>query len=307
MHTSDIFQPADPPPGQHAHAIAIGASWWTWSDEFRRFLREWAVYARTAPPPRLKLIGRLRPYGETYWHRLRPQRDVALSRQLTGFGRAFVGRGAAGTLLFFDRLLDRTCGRRAIRLLLATLRETIVELHCDPRSALYNPLSSVGPREGAFLLHADLYPPRYLFNIFDDVPADGSGASVFLPADRLEVVLRGLTSMPARARQRILGCLTSVATHDRYDELYDLLYGFERPWRNELKTRLRQARYVMPFRRGQGYLLDDRRWLHGRDVPTGGVTRNRIHRLIFDSNSSGSMRARARLKSSGAMPSPMRR
>ena len=255
----------------------------------------------------MKLIGRKRPYGETLWHRVSAKGDADLAGQLNAFARSLLGQGSSGTLLFFDRLLDRNCGRDAVRLLLAALRETIVELHGDPWSALYNPLSSVGSAEGAFLLHADLYPPRYLFNIFDDVPDDGSGASVFLPVPELAALLREVASMPVRARARILDCLSPVITRDRYDEFYDLLYGPGRPWRNELKTRLRQARSVILFRRGQGYLLDDRRWLHGREAPSRGVSKNRIHRLIFDSKRSGSMRASAVRKSSEAMPRPMRR
>jgi hypothetical protein len=41
---------------------------------------------------------------------------------------------------------------------------------------------------------------------------------------------------------------------------------------------------------GQGYLLSDRAWLHGRDAPRGGVPINRLHRLVF---------GRARKRSSG--------
>lgn len=292
MSGVDIFEPAVPPLRQRRYAIGRRVSWLTWSEEFRYFLRGWAKYVRGSRRTEIKLAEHQGQYGETYCHKLDTKSDPILSRQLIVFGKSLARHARTGTLIFLDDLLNRACGRRAIHLLFAALRETFVVEYRDPRSALHSPLGSDPDDQGEFPLHADLYVPRYLFNIFDDVASDGSGASVFLGVGQFDRVLHEVTSIPARVRLQIRACLGALVTSDRYDEFYDLLYGIEHPWIRELKERLRQARQRIPFERGQGYLLDDRRWLHGREAPTGRVSRNRIHRLIFDSPETASARRR---------------
>lgn len=289
MSTPDIFEPTDPPTRQQRYAIGARATWLTWSSDFRRFLTEWSAYARAAPRPEIKLVGRARPYGETFSHRV-DRRSGTLGASLALFAASLMAWVRTGDLLLFDRLLNRSCDRRALHLLFAALRESVVAALGDPRAALYSPL----PRSaGDFPLHADLYAPRFLFNIFDDVPGDGSGASVLLEVGEFLALLPRVATMPAPARRRIRACLQPVVTRDRYEELFDLLYGAQRPWRRDLRRLLTEFQQRIAFDRGQGYLIDDRRWLHGREKPTGSVRRNRIHRLIFDSPRSAAVRTRA--------------
>ena len=33
---------------------------------------------------------------------------------------------------------------------------------------------------------------------------------------------------------------------------------------------------------GQGYMIHDRKWLHGRDSPSNGVKSNRLYGFVFD-------------------------
>lgn len=280
MGPMEIFETVEPPTRLRRNRFASAVAWWTWSREFRKFLREWRAYAHRAGRPAVKLVGRRRPYGETYSHHVE---GGPLGRELNEFARSLMSSVSRGMFVCLDGLLDGACGRRGLHLLFAAMRESIVTQRNDPRAALYNPLGSTGPDEGDFPLHADLYAPRFLFNVFDDVPGDGSGASVFLAHGDFRRALRETRSLGASWRQRILRCLAPVVSGDRYDEFWGLLHGSERPWRGELRQNLRRAQHVVLFARGQGYLLDDRRWLHGREAPNGGVTRDRIHRLIFDS------------------------
>lgn len=286
----DIVEPIEPPARQRRFAISKRATWLTWSGDFRRFLAEWSRYARHAPRPGTKVIGRVRRYAETYWHRLDERSDIG--SMLRAYTRALMRGVDRGTLCFFDGLLADGMTRNSIHLLLAAMREVVVTVLGDRRAALYNPLGSLGKRAGDFPLHADLYAPRFLFNIFDEVPGDGSGASTFLSTGELRTALSTVT-MPGAVRMSILACQRRVSATDRYDEFYDLLHASRHPWSRELQTALRRAQHVMPFTRGQGYLIDDRRWLHGREAPSGGVTQNRIHRLIFDSRETALARRRA--------------
>jgi hypothetical protein len=287
----NILEPIDPPSRQRRFAISKRATWRTWSSEFRRFIGEWSRYARRASRPTMKLIGRIRPYGETYTHRVDERSELAPA--LSAFTRALMLDVDLGTLCFLDGLLTDGLSRKSVHLLFAAMRETAVSVLGDSRAALYNPLGSFGKNSGDFPLHADLYAPRFLFNIFDDVPADGSGASIFLSVDELRQVLPTVTSMPRAVRTQILNCQRRVIVTDRYDEFFDLLHSSRHPWHRELRTALRRAQHVIPFTRGQGYLIDDRLWLHGRETPARGVTQNRIHRLIFDSRRTAAARGRA--------------
>src|ERR1700686_5054987 len=161
----NIVEPIDPPARQRRFAISKRARWLTWSCEFRRFLAEWSRYARHAPRPRTKLIGRVRPYAEPYWHRIDGRSEIG--SMLFAFTRALMRGVNRGTLCFFDGLFAEGMSRKSIHLLLAAMREAAVSLLGDSRAALYNPLGSLGKSAGDFPLHADLYAPRFLFNIFD--------------------------------------------------------------------------------------------------------------------------------------------
>ncbi|MEJ7609069.1 MAG: hypothetical protein WKF37_23045 [Bryobacteraceae bacterium] len=74
--------------------------------------------------------------------------------------------------------------------------------------------------------------------------------------------------------------LTNRAGHDRYDELFDILHGVH-PWSFKLRRALLASQIRIKLYRGEGYLLDDRKWLHGRDPQSTGVDTSRMHRLAF--------------------------
>ena len=248
MSGADIFEPVVPPLRQRRYALGRSIPWLTWSEEFRYFLRGWGEYARGVKRTKVKVAERRGQYGDTFCHRLDVKSDGALSEQLVVFGRSLAGHAGTGALFFFDGLLSRAYGRRAIHLLFAALREVFVAEYRDPRAALHSPLGSGRSDQGEFPLHADLYVPRYLFNIFDHIPLDGSGASVFLRVEQFHQVLREVTSMPAGIRLQIRACFAPLVASDRYDELYDLLYGTQHPWVGELTGRLRQARHRQTLR-----------------------------------------------------------
>ena len=49
----------------------------------------------------------------------------------------------------------------------------------------------------------------------------------------------------------------------------------------DLAEAMQNLQQVIPLRSGEGYVLHDRFWLHGRLAPSGGVTSKRVHRLVF--------------------------
>lgn len=184
-------------------------------------------------------------------------------------------------------LLDELASGVTLRFVLAALREAIVELFEDEHAAYYAPLGSTGSGAGAFAAHSDLYVPELLLNIFEDVPEDETGASVFISAEQFCELLRDTPSVPNTVEVKVRRLLCGELQRDCFDDFYKTLYGRGAPWAEDLKSALanRQERVVM--RPGEGYFIHDRSWLHGREAPSCGVTANRLHRLVFQHASSG--------------------
>jgi len=157
----------------------------------------------------------------------------------------------------------------------------MVALAGDPRTAMYTPLGTIGKNAGEFPLHADLYIPTLLFNVFDNVSSEGSSASTFLSVASLRRLIPAVPSLPA-ARGRAIAALFERETRkDQFEVLYDLLHG-EHRWVPALERAMTRRQLAIRLQAGQGYLLHDRKWLHGRAAPDGSVPVDRLRRLVFD-------------------------
>jgi hypothetical protein len=141
---------------------------------------------------------------------------------------------------------------------------------------------TVTPSEDDFPLHCDLYIPQYLWNVYEETAPGRQGASTFLPVsillDKLAVQVR---SLPGRKREQLRKLIQVENYKDRYDALFALLYGVENSWSAELKDRMHKECMQIKFAKGQGYMIHDRSWLHGKTRTFGHVTAKRLHRLIF--------------------------
>jgi len=254
--------------------------WLTWSATTRRALHELNEEIPRLAPPTLEYFEQAE-YGYTLtWDGTGLQ--PALQRRLAAIAQALYRIEESSDLILLDHLLDDAIAGTTIRTLFAFIRAYLVARTGDPLVAIYAPLGAVGGTEQAdFPLHADLYPPVFLFNIFDRVPADESGTALFLPMAALRRVVGRLPSVPAKAKEEFRELVTRPSQTDRYDQFYEWLHG-ENPWKQELQEAMEAVTVRVRLGRGQGYLLHDRRWLHGRDAPSGGVPNDRLHRLIFD-------------------------
>lgn len=67
---------------------------------------------------------------------------------------------------------------------------------------------------------------------------------------------------------------------DSFDRFFEMVHG-PNPWSTELSNAMCDASFAIPFARGEGYLLHDRQWLHGRKPVSGAVRSFRFHRLVF--------------------------
>ncbi len=166
-----------------------------------------------------------------------------------------------------------------IRLLFTGLRDAITPNTHDTRGALYAPLGDTGGDPTEFPLHCDLYAPKHLWNVFDDVAHnDRSGASIFLSTSDMLQMARESGVELSKIKQ--LGSFIRSGDGDHYDEFYSLLYS-DAPGFPILDKRMRAASFRIRLQCGEGYLINDRIWMHGRTLTNRSVTRNRLHRLVF--------------------------
>jgi hypothetical protein len=166
-----------------------------------------------------------------------------------------------------------------VRSFLAVVAETVRNQFADPTTALTCPLVRPGLSDGTFPLHADVFHQRLLLNIFER-PSSTEGGSLFA---------RSSDWMDAAGH---------LLTHDERDFLAGI-WSFQ-TWSPNAYTR-QEAIVGDPSRRGafdaalapvtlrvhlgpgEGYLLTDGIWLHGREwISLIHASDVRLHRLVFD-------------------------
>jgi hypothetical protein len=270
-----------------------GAQWNTWSVDFRHFLRAYGGTLAEAPRPVLRHILDGRPYDYTFSISFS---EVSSQLDLSALHEFAVGlydlQFQADRLIFLDRLLNRDLSGNGLQWLFAFFRETIVRLAGDEMAALSTPLGRVGPSVAGFPLHADLYPAETLFNVFDEVPSDDSGASLFLDFATLTKLMSEIAGVPSEIKELVHECREDVLTTDRFEDFYSALHSGNTPWKAELERAMLASAERIRLHGGQGYLLNDRKWLHGREAPTGGVSGRRLHRLVFNRRAQQERRAK---------------
>jgi hypothetical protein len=221
-------------------------------------------------------------YDNTFSLALTSVADMGLARDLLAIAKGLYRLKLGERIMLLDGMLSGGLDGQDLHYLFSYLRAALVSISGDPLSALHQPLHREYKRPKAFPLHADLYVPRILFNVFDDVPRDDSGATTFLSAAVFLRMLPGVKAIDGAARKRIRAILTGTHREDRYEEFYRLLHDKENAWDQELGEKMAARQLTVKLYSGQGYLIDDRAWLHGREAPSGGVSRRRLHRLIFN-------------------------
>ena len=274
-----LFQTASPPSSRRNNRVHDVAEWWTWSDEFREALPAFVARGRSASlKPRISRIPGLKRYDYTF-SALHTDAGRFQAKELEPWAASLRKLKPAGEIWLLRNLLLPGMTSDDLRRLFTGMRDALIPNVTDSAGALYAPLGDTGGAPTEFPLHCDLYVPRRLWNIFDDVPAaGGSGASIFL---RTDVMLKlAFESGVSTEDLRQLRTHLKPGAGDRYDAFYSLLYS-DRAGFAELDKRMRKASYRIRLQRGEAYLIDDRTWMHGRTLTSRSVTRNRLHRLVF--------------------------
>jgi len=257
--------------------------WFTWSVQTRTALHQLSEELPKLPKPTVEYFAKGEYEYSIVWE-VRELLSPRLRWRLDSIAWALHRIRIETELIMLDNLMDKQIDGTTIRGLFAWVRSALVSRTCDPTAAIYAPPGAVGgTAQGDFPLHADFYAPAVLFNVFDRVPSDGSGAALFLPMQALLHAIDVLPSIPSNVRLRFRELITQPSANDHYEEFYDLLHG-EHPWVASLENAIAADTMRVPLSRGQGYLLHDRHWLHGRQKPRSRVGKDRLHRLIFDTD-----------------------
>lgn len=252
--------------------------WLTWSQEFLDFVYQAKKDGQLPKRVRLSQIRGCEPYDATY--ELVPSSGMAtLQEPLNLFARSLSEFDLGKQLWLLDGMINEVITSKDLPIILSALRWSICAQAKDQRAALVSPPKPERQDKG-FPLHADLFICEKLLLIFDSIPADGSGASTFMDIDTLEILVRR-AGVNVKARRQISRLLRSRLQHDGFNQLFELLHGAENDWCTTLAHTLEQEQFVIHLERGQGYLLADRYWLHGRLASSAPVTTTRFRRLVF--------------------------
>jgi hypothetical protein len=274
-----ILFEATPVPRHHrGNPLHRHGRWYSWSRRARQFFaRCHAAEVRPLRPQRLR-VPRCEPYGETFHLDPAPLDRAGLRAELYAFAAELRALEVGDEMLLF-RDLYRDADPRLVDALFSWLRAELVASAGDPRAALFSPPTPARGKDNRFLLHADLFVVDKLWLIFDDVPGDGSGRSTFVPRPAFVECLGQVRSLPALARAQLVQLVHGEIRRDSFNRLYRLLHLAR--WRNELAEALDGATLRIGLRSGEGYLLNDRFWLHGRDQVSAPVGTRRFRRLTF--------------------------
>jgi hypothetical protein len=278
-----IFDEVAQPTGCATSPLNEHGLWMSWSEAARDFLAGAVPNLFVLPPPSIVHLRTGEQYDITY---SLLGEDVLIEDLLSAEAISFA-RGLAsnwrpdGKIVLLTNLLNGNIDTKTLHYALALTRDLLVHENRDDFAALYSPLGHLGSGASDFYLHADLYEPEMLLNVFDDVPDDESGASIFLSVPKFCAILSEITLMPVSLRKKAISCLLQAGTTDRYNEFFSLLYNPENAWFEHVRASLVAEQLPIKLQRGEGYLIHDREWLHGRTAPNGGVGPWRLHRLVF--------------------------
>jgi hypothetical protein len=276
----------------------------SWNEEWRPLLRRFAEQARTMRPVqrvsyeplplwmRAKVAwSKLRTGHEGHavytltWHvPVNEILDGGLRREMLDFARALYHYELpAGDAVILTRMLDGP-GAGGTLHLFGWLRAALAAIAGEESSAIAAPAGQPGDEDGSLALHADMWIPALLFNVFNHV-VPGQGASLLLPIHEMWDVAAE-AGVPADVRAEMEDARVEAGACDYFEQFNGLLYDGH-PWTDRVRRALIDAAIELPMAPGQGYFVNDREWLHGRtalapDALPRELKEDRLYRLAYN-------------------------
>lgn len=274
-----LFQEIDCPIRHAKFTNKHDARWYSWSPYFRQEFRMFKKQLDLVPRPELLYIKRHQDYNYSYSIDI-AKADKFFIKDFKNFALSLYYFDPKEYLNLFTCLIAKDITNQYYSRILAVMRAILVAELNDPMGALYAPLTP-GKDQSDFPLHCDLYIPKILFNVFGQVASDGSGKSTFLRLNTFFSLLDEIEVMPIKIKSQLKRIFKVELRVDHYEKFYGLLYDPKNQWCASLKKALNREKIVIGLQKGEGYMINDRIWMHGRDRTNGGISAKRLHRLIF--------------------------
>lgn len=275
-----LFVQVQIPRHHRRNIVASRAHWYSWSPASVRLIEKNLVCIDALPAPSSISVRGCDPYGSTYSYRLSALPDTIV-RFAVEVSEALLRVHTGRRMRFLSGMLDHPpLSSAVLHKCFALIRAGVARLNCNPRTALHAPVKTERS-DGGFPLHSDLFLTERLWLIFDDVPRDRSGRALFLTRHLFDTVIRMNNLIPSITRRRLRTILSRGTGRDSFDEFYDLIYSHDKPWTTSLARAMNRSCWSIKLHRGEGYLMNDRQWLHGRTAVRGRVSATRFHRLVY--------------------------
>jgi hypothetical protein len=220
-------------------------------------------------------------YGHTFTL-IDPHIEDHFHKEIHGAAKELLDMGSVNRPLLFERMIDDHISDKTIHYVFSGLQYFMGHLSNIPDNALYSNLGATSKKGFEFPLHTDLYRQKILWILFNQVADDDSGRTVLLPIQKFQEILESLDEMPHHIKQKLLLSIKNNK-RDNFNVFFNTLYKRNAPWEKALKEEFDKHQISIKFEKGEGYLLNDRKWLHGRTAPSNGVFHNRLYRMAFNS------------------------
>ena len=275
----NCFTPV-PIPSRHCqHDVAQKVRWYSWSCASVRLIEKNLNRILALPRPGCISVRGCDPYSSSYSYRFSalpvPLADFSLE-----MADALLRTRAGRDMKFFAGMLDPPVSSLVLHKCFALIRAGVARIYGDGRAALHAPVQTRRVDDG-FPLHSDLFLTDRLLLIFDDVSKGNSGKALFLSRESFDAAVKCNPQMPFVTRKKLRGLWRGPVRKDSFDESFNTIYSSDDPWAASLVHTMNKNCWQIKLHRGEGYLLNDRQWLHGRTPVNGRVSEARFRRLVY--------------------------
>lgn len=207
-------------------------------------------------------------------------KDQGLRLEMANFVRAFyeyeIDQPDEGVIVTKSMLGPE--GGYGMKHLFALLRAGLVDLTGQRLAAHVIETNSAGFVE-RFPPHSDMWITSLLFNVFN-VQTPGQGVSTMVQTEKAWDVIAN-SGIPDHGLAQMKRVLEDSGACDFYMQFNGWMYN-EHAWSDKLGDELLAISQTWEMKPGQGYLVNDRKWLHGRlelDWPENVSVQDRCNRL----------------------------
>ena len=280
----EIFQKTEIPEEHKKFRFSKKVTWYTWSKEMSNFLCTWSNEVKKSNKVRRIYMKNGKYSHDTYSLKIQLIKNKELVNQLQNIADLFYIFKHRTKPMFFTNMINKDITFNGLHCFFAALREILIKKMNDKWSAIYSPVKTQQKNnEKEFPLHYDMFIPKILFMIYNDTPQGKQGSTTFLSTKELKKILAKTKSFPLEKRKIVINMISNTdKQNDQYYAFWDLIHDETSEWYKELHSKMNAKRQIVKFKTGEGFLVHDRLWMHGRTKTKENVNIKRLIRLVFN-------------------------